>query len=272
MAFNPDVLIYKKTIELEMFNPTTGALNWLINDVKDPSLKTSADSTVATDALGSTVATIYKAKKAQLTGSNAFFSLSLTAAQYGTSKKVASASAKLVTPKTEIITVGETAGTKNTTITLAQTPYGKVAGSEIPFIYIREANKSIGTSYAVATVASATNFSITGKVITLPTATEITSDTIIIVFYEYETASAISVANNANDIPKSGVAKMSCVFADPCDISKEYFGWIVSDNAQLTPESEIAFKTDGEHAFTIDFNKAYCSNDGTLFTIIIPEE
>lgn len=271
MAFNVDVLIYEKTKTLAMFNKATNLLQWTISNVKDPSLKTSADSTVKTDAEGATVMTFYKAKTAQLTGSNAFFSLGLSAAQYGSSVTLGATGAEITCPYTETITVGETTGVKNTTITLTKTPVG-ITGSEVSHIYTQNVNKSIGTSYTVSTTADATHFSISGKVITLPIDATITKDTKIIIFYDYETAEAVSLANNAEDMPKSGIAKMQCVFCDPCDKETKYLLWVISSNAQLSPESEISFTTEGEHPFTIDFQKEFCSDEGNLFTIIVPAE
>ena len=271
MAFNVDTLIYEKTKTLSMFNKATGALNWTLSNVKDPSLKTSADSTVKTDAEGAPVMTFYKAKTGQLTGSNAFFSLGLSAAQYGSTVKVADAINKIVCPYTETLIVGETEGVKNTTITLTKTPYG-TAGSEVPYIYVQNTNKSIGKSYTPAVAASATAFSISGKVITLPIDADITKDTRIIIFYEYETEEAVSIENNASNMPASGIAKMQCVFCDPCNKELKYLLWVISNNAQLSPESEISFTTEGDHPFTIDFQKEFCSDEGNLFTIIVPAE
>lgn len=271
MAFNVDNLVYEKTIALEFFDKATKELSWRISDIKDPSLQTSANSTDKTDAQGQPVMKFYNAKTAQLTGSNAFFSLGLNAAQYGSKVTVATTENKIVCPYTEVITVGETSGTKNTTITLTKTPYG-TAGSEVKFIYVQNTNKSIGTSYPVAATADATHFSIATKVITLPTDAEITKDTKIIVFYDYETSEAVLLANNASDIPASGVARMKSVFCDPCNKETKYALWVVSNNAQLSAESQVNFTQDGDHPFTIDFLKEYCSDDGNLFTIFVPKE
>lgn len=271
MAFNVDTLIYESTETLSMFNKATNALYWTIDDIKDPSLKTSADSTVKTDAEGTPVMTFYKAKTAQLTGSTSFFSLGFSAAQYGGAVTVGATGSEIVCPYTETITVGETATVKNTTITLTKTPYG-TTGSEVTHIYALNANKSIGKSYEVATEASATKFSISGKTITLPTDADITATTRILVFYNYQTADAVTLENNATDMPKSGIVRMQCVFCNPCNKEEKYFLWVVSNNAQLSPESEINFSIEGEYSFTIDFQKEFCSEEGNLFTIIVPAE
>ena len=63
MNFNPNELILEKIRAVEEYDPSTNELTGRYTQIEDPSLKTSADAQEVTDAMGSTIYTIYKTKK-----------------------------------------------------------------------------------------------------------------------------------------------------------------------------------------------------------------
>lgn len=273
MAIN-DKLLFKQALSAEMFSPTTGEAFWTLDDLKDVKITFSSQSEEKTDATNAVIAKYYQAKTAQVTGNTSFFTTSLIAAQFGTDKKVATSAAKIKSPVRELIKIGYSSGTTaNTTITLSQIPVG-TSGSEIPFIYIIDDKKVTIAKFEVGVSASTTKFAIdaANKTITLPTDTSIIKGNYsVLVFYTYETETAIELDNNAKDLPKSGTLWIECLFTDICDKNVEYHGWIVMNSAQLSPDTEIPLDRTGDFPFTIDSTVDYCSEAGQILSVIIPE-
>ena len=76
-----------------------------INQIQNASLNCASESTDAVDALGTPIATFYRAKTAEFSAENALFDMNLMATQLGTAKKVASAASKVTVPAMESFTV-----------------------------------------------------------------------------------------------------------------------------------------------------------------------
>lgn len=273
MAIN-DKLLFKQALSAEMFSPSTGEMLWTLEDLKGVNISFSADSEEKTDATNAVIAKYYQAKTAQVTGNTSFFTTSLIAAQFGSSRVDATSVDKITAPVREKIKIGYSSGTTvNTTVTLSQIPVG-TSGSEIPFIYIVDKSGVIVGKYSVGTEASSTKFVIdaANKTITLPTdATTIKADNYVLVFYSYETATGCKIDNNAKNLPKSGTLWIECLFTDICDKNIEYHGWIVMNSAQLSPETEIPLDKTGDFPFTIDSTVDYCSEAGQILSVVIPE-
>lgn len=160
-----------------------------INQIQNASLNCASESADAVDALGTPIATFYRAKSAEFSAENALFDMQLMATQLGTKKKVASAGAKITVPAMETFTVA--AGGK---YDLKHAP--KAAPTEI---YALNGDSTFGVKYSKETAASATAFSIADKTITLPTG--IAEGTDMFVMYEYETENAVEVVNSATEFP-----------------------------------------------------------------------
>lgn len=160
-----------------------------INQIQNASLNCASESTDAVDALGTPIATFYRAKSAEFSAENALYDMSLMATQLGTKKKVASAGAKITVPAMESFTVAE--GLK---YELKHTP--KAAPAEI---YALNGDSTFGVKYTKATAADAEHFSIADKTISLPTGLVVGTD--MFVMYEYETENAVEVVNSATQFP-----------------------------------------------------------------------
>ena len=66
-----------------MTSSADGSLMWAINQITEPSLSVTAEKSEAVDAIGSTIATFNRAKKAEFTANNSLFDLGLYAAHVG---------------------------------------------------------------------------------------------------------------------------------------------------------------------------------------------
>jgi hypothetical protein len=241
-----------------------------INQIQNASLNCASESADAVDALGTPIATFYRAKSAEFSAENALFDMNLMATQLGTKKKVAAAGAKITVPAMESFTVVE--GGK---YDLKHSP--KVAPAEI---YALNGDSTFGTKYVKATSASATEFSIADKTISVQvevkdkdgnvTTPGIPVGTEMFVMYEYETENAVEVVNSAKEFPVGCKFIMEVLGCDVCDQTNLIYAYVIFNNFKLSPDFDWSIATDGAHPFSGKAQQDYCDKEKRLFSIVIP--
>ena len=230
-----------------------------ITSIEDPSLNTTAEGEEVTDAVGALITTLYRAKRAEFSGTNSLFSVDLAAVQYGAEKEIADKEHKIVDYTYEILKVAE----GETEKTLAHVPT-----NEIKYVY-SIVNNETGTTYKAGAAASETDFVIDadGK-ITVPTGFVGN----LFVEYQYEAEEAVKVSNMASKFPEAGSLIIYAYFKDKCNENIVYSGKIICPKAKINPESvELALTSTGKHAFNFIMMKDYCAVEGEdeLFSIVI---
>lgn len=228
-----------------------------INQIQNASLNCASESTDAVDAMGTPIATFYRAKSAEFSAENALFDMNLMSTQLGTSKKVASATSKITVPAMESFTVAE--GLK---YDLKHAP--KVAPTEI---YALNGDSTFGVKYTKATAASATAFSIADSTITLPTGIAVGTE--MFVMYEYETENAVEVVNSATNFPVGCKFVMEVLGCDVCDQTNLVYAYVIFNNAKLSPDFDWSIATDGTHPFSMKAQQDYCDKEKRLELIAV---
>lgn len=266
MAFDINNFVIDRIRRGYMLHSTTSKMLWSVTQITNPTLNISSDSTDAVDAIGNKIMTFYRAKNAEFSAENSLFDLSLAAAQSGTEKKVATSSAKIRTPYSQIVTTA----TGDSTASLDFTPVG-TTGAEVPFMYSMKGDDTFDATYEASTSADATHFVVNAatKTITLPTG--LAAGTRLWFPYEYDAEEAVAVEGNAIDFPKGGKFIMEVYGHDVCDQSTDYIAYVSFPAAKLKPDFELNFATDGTHPFTIECAQAYCDNEKKLFGIYVPK-
>ena len=237
-----------------------GSALFSINQIQNASLNCSSESTDAVDALGTPIATFYRAKNAEFSAENALFDMNLMATQMGTTKKVAGSGAKILTPAMETL---EYAG--EPTATLKHTP--KTIPTEA---YKLNGDSTFGIKYKKGSLANETDFTLSGTTFTFPTG--LTNGDQIFVMYEYEAEKAVSVVNSAVEFPKGCRFVMEVLGCDVCDQSTLVHAYVVFNNFKLSPDFDWSIATDGAHPFSGKAQQDYCDKEKKLFSIIIPDE
>lgn len=211
-----------------------------INQIQNASLNCASESADAVDALGTPIATFYRAKSAEFSAENALFDMNLMSTQLGTKKKVAGKDgvAKITVPAMESFTV-EAGGTYK----LKHAP--KAAPSEI---YALNGDSTFGTKYTMATAVSPTQFSVNGQTIALPEG--IATGTEMFVMYEYETENAVEVVNSATEFPVGCKFIMEVLGCDVCDQTNLVYAYVIFNNFKLSPDFDWSIATDGTHPFS----------------------
>lgn len=275
MAFNKNELILDRVRSATVHVPSTNELLFRLTSIEEPSLTTTAESEEVTDALGATIATLYRAKKGTFSGTNSLINLGLYAEQQGTKKIVGSADGKIEIPTYEVIDIPA----NSTSVALSQVAKDP---TKIKYIY-SIVDGEIGTAYSAGTAVSATAFTVENATTTGADDKSITTTNInlptgltgkIYVEYSYEAEDAEKVRVTASEFPKQVSVIIYAYFKDKCDENLVYSGIIVIPKAKLNPESvELALTATGKHPFEFTMAKDYCSEDGSdeLFSIIIAE-
>lgn len=209
---------------------------WSINQITDPSLNVTSETSEAVDALGSVIATFNRGKSAEFSGSNSIFDLGLFAAQNGTEKKVGSASSKIVTPAFEEF------DNSAETYVLKNTPVG-----ELERVYVLNGDGTLGDALETAATAAAGKFGWDSSTKTLTPPTDATANTDYIVIYDYEAESGVEVVGDAKNFPKAGKFVMEVLGTDTCDPTTQIHAFIEFPNAKLSSDFDISFTTDGSH-------------------------
>ena len=177
------------------------------------------------------------------------------ATQLGTSKKVASGSAKVVVPAMETFTVS------GTSYNLKNTP--KTAPTEI---YALNGDSTFGIKYSKKTSAGPDAFSIADKTITLPTG--IAEGTEMFVMYEYEAENAVEVVNSATEFPVGCKFVMEILGCDVCDQSTLIHAFLIFNNFKLSPDFDWSIATDGSHPFSGKAQQDYCDKEKRLELLV----
>ena len=185
--------------------------------------------------------------------------MNLMATQLGTTKKVASSTAKITAPAMESFTYG------TGSYELKHTP--KTAPNEI---YVLNGDSTFGKKFVKGTAASEKEFGITNKTLSLPTGLNAGDE--LFVMYDYETENAVEVVNSATEFPVGCKFVMEVLGADVCDQTTLIHAYVIFPNFKLSPDFDWSVATDGSHPFSGKAQQAYCDKEKKLFNIVIPSE
>lgn len=256
------MVIIDRVRSMTLHDPTTGSMICRLTQLAEPSLNCTAESEEVTDALGSRITTMYRAKAAEFTANNALFSLDLAAVQYGADKEVGASGTEILDYTYEILTIGtgDTAG-----VNLAHTPADPTA---IKYAY-EIVEGGIGKTFNAGAAPSATEFQINAGKLIPPT--DFTGQ--LYVEYTFENENAVRVVNSADKFPEACSAVIYVMFRDVCNENLVYSGKIIIPKAKMNPESiEIALTSTGQHPFSLNISKDYCNETNPeLFEIIVSQ-
>lgn len=266
MAFDLNNFVIDRIVRGVALSQKDDSVLFSINQIQNASLNCASESTDAVDAMGTPIATFYRAKTAEFSAENALFDMGLMATQLGTTKNVASDKNKVTVPAMEsFVTEGDT----------YQLKHAPNAGS-LKEIYAVNGDSTFGTKYTLATktgdadpIADDAHFvcTVSGK-ITLPT--KLAVGTEMFAMYEYDTENAVEVVNSAKNFPVGCKFVMEVLGCDVCDQSNLVYAYVIFNNAKLSPDFDWSIATDGSHPFSMKAQQDYCDKDKRLFSIIIP--
>ena len=223
----------------------TGDVLFSINQITNPSLNCTSESTDAVDALSVPIATFYRAKTVDFSAENALFDMNLMATQSGTKKKVATAATVIETPCFQTIDVAAS----TLTYTLAHTPLAE------PKVYVLNGDGTLGEKITIATTAAGKTIAVSGANVTLAEGGFAVGSQL---FFMYDYAAdgtagngAVEVMNSANNFPVGCKFIMEILGADVCDQTNLIYAYLVFPNAKLSPDFDWTIATDSTHPFSM---------------------
>ena len=268
---NINTFVINKPLSGSMLK-SDGDIIFRIMDFKDPKLTVSTETEDAVDALGTPIMQFDRSKKVDFSATKANLDLSLVAARGGNAKRSGTVGAPVYVPKWETF---ENVASNTTTITLAETPYAAAGVDPVPYIWETTDANPVGTRYALSdTAASATEFTISAKTITLPTGRSATSN--FLVYYEYAGTgatglSAVEVDYAVDRYPTAGKFVLEVLGHDICDPLTEYVAWIVMPYAKLNCDIDLTLNATTTDDFKLTAMPPYCGSSRTGFKIVIAE-
>lgn len=278
MSFDMNNFVINRIVRGVALSQKDNSVLFSINQIQNASLNCASESTDAVDALGTPIATFYRAKSAEFSAENALYDMNLMATQLGTKKKVAAVDGAIVVPAMETfevpaIPVGEDGKptANNAVYTLKHTPTADTVPAEI---YELADDSTFGKKYTKTENTDAadmgeTEFLITGNQIVLPAG--LAKGTEMFVMYEYESNEAVEVVNSATDFPTGCKFVMEVLGCDVCDQTTLVYAYVIFNNFKLSPDFDWSIATDGTHPFSGKAQQAYCDKEKKLFSIVIPE-
>ena len=238
---------------------SAGDVLFSINQITNPSLNCTSESTDAVDALGTPIATFYRSKAAEFSAENALFDMNLMATQSGTTKKVASTESKIETPCFQTIDL-----TDATSYTLSHTP------KSTPKVYVLNGDGTLGDKVEISTAAADKKIVVDGTAVTVALSdTGYKAGEQLFFMYDYdadgsESNGAVEVANTATNFPVGCKFIMEILGADVCDQTNLIYAYLIFPNAKLSPDFDWSIATDSTHPFSMRAMQEYCDKEKRL--------
>lgn len=229
MAFDINNFVIDRVTRGVALSQKDDSVLFSINQMQNVSLNCASESTDAVDALGTPIATFYRAKSAEFSAENAIFDMNLMATQLGAKKKVASSASKITAPAMESFEYG------TGSYELKHVPKG-----EVKEIYVLNGDSTFGKKYTKGTSPSETEFSLTGQTMKLPTGLNASDE--LFVMYDYETENAVEVVNSATEFPVGCKFVMEVLGCDVCDQTTLVHAYVIFNNFKLSPDFDWSNK------------------------------
>lgn len=193
------------------------------------------ETVYATGKNGVRIGSADRNKAARITATNGSIVDGVMAMQVGSEVSIG----KIIVPN-QFVSL-ETAD--GTSVTLDYQPKGAV-GNEIPFIYKRNADGTLGQAYAIGSAASATTFkyNASSHTLTLPTGAFSAGDTVYM-FYDIEVTNAKKITNQEDQFSATGKL-VADIFAKDICTEKSYYGKIVFPKAKASGNFTLSFGDD----------------------------
>ena len=214
MAFDLNNFVIDRIVRGVALSQKDDSVLFSINQIQNASLNCASESTDAVDAMGTPIATFYRAKTAEFSAENALFDMNLMATQLGTAKKVAGNGTKVVVPAMESFTVAE--GGKYTLKRKALAAPAEIyAINDDSTFGVKYKNGAMAKPAVTTPTAEMFVYTEADNTINLPTGLAVGTE--MFVMYEYESDEAVEVVNSAKNFPVGCKFILEVLGCDVCD-------------------------------------------------------
>ena len=235
MSVNSNKYIIQNMERLSFFDLATGVCQFIADDLQNASMENEQETVYALGKNGVRIGSADRNKASRITATNGAIVDGIMAVQVGS--EIVKGTTTVPNHFVEV----ETADGVSAELTLK--PVGAV-GAEIPYIYKRNADGTVGAAYPIAAAASATAFKYDPAThrITLPTGAFSAGDTVYM-FYDIEVADAKKITNSEDKFSATGML-VADIFAKDVCTEKSYYGKIIYPKAKASGNFTLSFGDD----------------------------
>lgn len=235
MSVNSNKYIVQNMERLSFFDLSDGTCQFVVDDLQEATMTNEQETVYATGKNGVKIGSADRNKASRITATNGAIVDGVMAMQVGSEV----VKGKVVVPKHFFMLVTA----DGTSADIAIKPIGEV-GNEIPYIYKRNTDGTVGKPYAIAANAGAETFKYdpAAKKITLPTGAFAPGETVY-AFYDIEVSDAKKISNDEDKFSATGMLIADCFAKDICT-DKSYYAKIVYPKAKASGNFELSFGND----------------------------
>lgn len=264
MSFKLDEYIVDR-IQYATAEDTDGKLLYVLTQLSDATINTTAQSTDATDATGTTVKRFWRSKNAEFSATSAFFNLAIAGAASGDGKKTQTVK-DLDTADASVRAFARVIEAKaGETVDLTNGGLNKVVDGSI-VVCALEKNGSLGDEMTMDTTAAVGKYSYAnGKAVMPPAGKD--APTKYVIQYNRIPKEVVYTTNSSNKTPKTVHLLVKALGVDPCEPGETKSLYIDFPSFQVSPEINISLTTDGHMPYAGQAQQNYCSDTKELYTI-----
>lgn len=235
MSVNSNKYIIQNMERISFFDLETGVCQFVVDDLQEANMTNEQETVYATGKNGVKIGSADRNKASRITATNGAVVDGVMAMQVGSEVVTGTT----VVPKHFFML--ETAD--GVSVALNIKPIGTV-GNEIPYVYKRNADGTVGKAFPIAANASAEAFSYdpSTKKVTLPTG-QFKANEIVYMFYDIEVKDAKKISNDEDKFSATGMLVSDCFAKDICT-EKSYFAKIIYPKAKASGNFEFSFGND----------------------------
>lgn len=235
MSVNSNKYIVQNMERLSFFDLADGTCQFVVDDLQEATMTNEQETVYATGKNGVKIGSADRNKASRITATNGAIVDGVMAMQVGSEV----IKGKTVVPKHFfMLTTAD-----GVSVDIKTKPIGTV-GNEIPYIYKRNTDGTVGKPYPIAASASAEAFKYdpSAKKVTLPTGVFSAGETVYM-FYDIEVEDAKKISNDEDKFSATGMLIADCFAKDICT-EKSYYAKIVYPKAKASGNFELSFGND----------------------------
>ncbi len=235
MSVNSNKYIVQNMERLSFFDLANGVCQFVVDDLQESTMTNEQETVYATGKNGVKIGSADRNKASRITATNGAIVDGVMAMQVGSPV----VKGTTIIPKHFFMLTT----TDGTTVDVAIKPVGEV-GNEIPYIYKRNADGTVGKPYPIAAEATAESFKYdpATKKITLPTDVFAAGE-VVYAFYDIEVKDAKKISNDEDKFSATGMLIADCFAKDLCT-DKSYYAKIIYPKAKASGNFELSFGND----------------------------
>lgn len=235
MSVNSNKYIVQNMERLSFFELENGVCQFVVDDLQEATMTNEQETVYATGKNGVKIGSADRNKASRITATNGSVVDGVMAMQVGSEVVVGTT----IVPKHFFMI------TTNDGVSLPITikPIGSV-GNEIPYIYKRNTDGTVGKPYAIGSKLTAETFTYdpATKKIALPE-DQFEAGEIVYMFYDIEVKDAKKISNDEDKFSATGMLVADCFAKDICT-EKSYYAKIVYPKAKASGNFDFSFGND----------------------------